>query len=161
MRPHEVMLISTTERFYNRQNTSILEMNYFHRFHSRSHRDSSCQHNGPHFATMSLLDESRWKKRGERYAMVITDDRRNAARLRSSTCYREQCSSRRMWTSMSTMHRETLYTSRVNRNFRCFEKKRQYKHRNGDDCITSILSDASKIGTVLQNIYIIDCALDF
>ncbi|GBM01391.1 Bone morphogenetic protein 5 [Araneus ventricosus] len=28
-------------------------------------------------------------------------------------------------------------------------KKRQYKHRNGDDCITSIFSDASKIGTVL------------
>ncbi|GBL90606.1 hypothetical protein AVEN_223690-1 [Araneus ventricosus] len=59
------------------------------------------------------------------------------------------CSSQRVWTSMSTMHRETSYTSRVNRNFRCFEKKRQYKHRNGDDCITLIFSDASKIGTVL------------
>ncbi|GBN95860.1 hypothetical protein AVEN_159827-1 [Araneus ventricosus] len=39
---------------------------------------------------MSLLDESRWKKHGERYATVITDDRGNAARLRSSMCDREQ-----------------------------------------------------------------------
>ncbi|GBO31460.1 hypothetical protein AVEN_173016-1 [Araneus ventricosus] len=100
---------------------------------------------------MSLLDESRWKKHGERYAMVITDDRENAARLRSSMHDREQCCSRRLWTSMSMMHRETSYTSWVNRNFRCFEKKRQYKHRNGDDCVTSIFSDASKICTVLSN----------
>ncbi|GBN57179.1 RNA 3'-terminal phosphate cyclase-like protein [Araneus ventricosus] len=60
---------------------------------------------------MSLLDESRWKKRGERYATVITDDGGNAAHLRSSMHDREQCCSRRLWTLMSTMHRETLYTS--------------------------------------------------
>ncbi|GBN44667.1 hypothetical protein AVEN_202981-1 [Araneus ventricosus] len=28
-------------------------------------------------------------------------------------------------------------------------KKQQYKHRNGEDCVTSIFSDASKIGTVV------------
>ncbi|GBN35278.1 hypothetical protein AVEN_125576-1 [Araneus ventricosus] len=39
---------------------------------------------------MSLLDESRWKKHGERYAMVITDDRGNTACLRSSMRDREQ-----------------------------------------------------------------------
>ncbi|GBN41190.1 hypothetical protein AVEN_170153-1 [Araneus ventricosus] len=33
--------------------------------------------------------------------------------------------------------------------FPMLRKKRQYKHRNGDDCVTSIFSDASKIGTVL------------
>ncbi|GBO31559.1 hypothetical protein AVEN_223042-2-1, partial [Araneus ventricosus] len=71
---------------------------------------------------MPLFDESRWKKHGERYATVIIDDRANATRLRSSMRDREQCSSRRLWTSMPTIHRETLYTSRVNRNFRCFEK---------------------------------------
>ncbi|GBL96505.1 hypothetical protein AVEN_229947-1 [Araneus ventricosus] len=30
-------------------------------------------------------------------------------------------------------------------------KKRQYRHRNGDDCVTSIFSDVSKIGTVLAD----------
>ncbi|GBN21293.1 hypothetical protein AVEN_4155-1 [Araneus ventricosus] len=69
---------------------------------------------------MYLLDESRWKKHGERYSTVITDDRGDV--LRSSMRDREQCSSRCVWTSMSTMLRETLYTSRVNRNFRCFEQ---------------------------------------
>ncbi|GBM68866.1 hypothetical protein AVEN_261839-1 [Araneus ventricosus] len=39
---------------------------------------------------MSRLDESRWKKHGERYATAITDDRRNASRLRSSMHDREQ-----------------------------------------------------------------------
>ncbi|GBN88107.1 hypothetical protein AVEN_191988-1 [Araneus ventricosus] len=34
--------------------------------------------------------------------------------------------------------------------FPMLRKKRQYKHRNGDDCVTSIFSDASKIGTVLS-----------
>ncbi|GBM05320.1 hypothetical protein AVEN_46862-1 [Araneus ventricosus] len=33
--------------------------------------------------------------------------------------------------------------------FPMLRKKRQYRHRNGDDCVTSIFSDASKIGTVL------------
>ncbi|GBM96021.1 hypothetical protein AVEN_226218-1 [Araneus ventricosus] len=33
--------------------------------------------------------------------------------------------------------------------FPMLRTKRQYKHRNGDDCVTSIFSDASKIGTVL------------
>ncbi|GBM88389.1 hypothetical protein AVEN_149445-1 [Araneus ventricosus] len=33
---------------------------------------------------MSLLDDSRWKKHGERYATVITDDRGNASCLRST-----------------------------------------------------------------------------
>ncbi|GBO25618.1 hypothetical protein AVEN_206053-1 [Araneus ventricosus] len=33
--------------------------------------------------------------------------------------------------------------------FLMLREKRQYKHRNGDYCVTSILSDASKIGTVL------------
>ncbi|GBN68637.1 hypothetical protein AVEN_136492-1 [Araneus ventricosus] len=79
-------------------------------------------------------------------ATVITDNRGNASRLRSSMRDREQCSSRGLWTSMSTMHRETSYTSRE---FPMLRKKRQYKHRNGDDCVTSIFSDASKIGTVL------------
>ncbi|GBO13317.1 hypothetical protein AVEN_136510-1, partial [Araneus ventricosus] len=46
---------------------------------------------------MSLLDESRWKKHGERYATVITDDRGNVSRLRSSMRDREQCSSRCVW----------------------------------------------------------------
>ncbi|GBN31736.1 hypothetical protein AVEN_82-1 [Araneus ventricosus] len=39
---------------------------------------------------MSRLDESRWKKHGERYATAITDDRGNASRLRSSMHDREQ-----------------------------------------------------------------------
>ncbi|GBO16981.1 hypothetical protein AVEN_47919-1 [Araneus ventricosus] len=39
---------------------------------------------------MSRLDESRWKKHGERYAAAITDDRGNASRLRSSMHDREQ-----------------------------------------------------------------------
>ncbi|GBM89794.1 hypothetical protein AVEN_175374-1 [Araneus ventricosus] len=39
---------------------------------------------------MSLLDESRWKKHGERYATVITDDRGNASHLRLSMRDREQ-----------------------------------------------------------------------
>ncbi|GBM05098.1 hypothetical protein AVEN_210807-1 [Araneus ventricosus] len=39
---------------------------------------------------MSRLDESRWKKHGERYATAITDDRGNASRLRSSMRNREQ-----------------------------------------------------------------------
>ncbi|GBN00811.1 hypothetical protein AVEN_37413-1 [Araneus ventricosus] len=60
---------------------------------------------------MSLLDKSRWKKHEERYATVITDDQRNDVCLRSSMCEREQCSLRRLWTSMSMMHWETLYTS--------------------------------------------------
>ncbi|GBM99039.1 hypothetical protein AVEN_36253-1 [Araneus ventricosus] len=33
--------------------------------------------------------------------------------------------------------------------FPMFRRKLQYKHRNGDDCVTSTFSDASKIGTVL------------
>ncbi|GBN26015.1 hypothetical protein AVEN_142442-1 [Araneus ventricosus] len=33
--------------------------------------------------------------------------------------------------------------------FPMLRKKRQYRHRNGDDCVTSIFFDASKIGTVL------------
>ncbi|GBN84377.1 hypothetical protein AVEN_59796-1, partial [Araneus ventricosus] len=33
--------------------------------------------------------------------------------------------------------------------FPMLRKKRQYKHRNGDDCVTSIFFDASEIGTVL------------
>ncbi|GBN12011.1 hypothetical protein AVEN_179913-1 [Araneus ventricosus] len=34
--------------------------------------------------------------------------------------------------------------------FPMLRKKRQYKHRNGDDCVTSIFFDASEIGTVLN-----------
>ncbi|GBN44784.1 hypothetical protein AVEN_6156-1 [Araneus ventricosus] len=34
--------------------------------------------------------------------------------------------------------------------FPMLRKKRQYKHRNGDDCVTSIFFDASEIGTVLM-----------
>ncbi|GBM50843.1 hypothetical protein AVEN_140946-1 [Araneus ventricosus] len=34
--------------------------------------------------------------------------------------------------------------------FPMLRKKRQYRHRNGDDCVTSIFSNASKIGTVLN-----------
>ncbi|GBN26227.1 hypothetical protein AVEN_9669-1 [Araneus ventricosus] len=33
--------------------------------------------------------------------------------------------------------------------FPMLRKNRQYKHRNSDDCVTSIFSDASEIGTVL------------
>ncbi|GBN87801.1 hypothetical protein AVEN_261610-1 [Araneus ventricosus] len=97
---------------------------------------------------MSRLDESRWKKHGERYAAAITDDRGNASRLRSSMHDQEQL----------------LFAARVDidvydasgniagkSEFPMLRKKRQYKHRNGDDCITSIFSDASKIGTVLVN----------
>ncbi|GBM93518.1 hypothetical protein AVEN_168009-1 [Araneus ventricosus] len=94
---------------------------------------------------MSLLDESRWKKHEERYVTVITDDRGNAARLRSSMRDREQL----------------LFAARVDiddasgniagkSEFPMLRKKRQYKHRNGDDSVTSIFSDASKIGTVLM-----------
>ncbi|GBM57350.1 hypothetical protein AVEN_131404-1 [Araneus ventricosus] len=39
---------------------------------------------------MSPIDESRWKKHGERWATVTTDDRGNAACLRSSMRDREQ-----------------------------------------------------------------------
>ncbi|GBM20818.1 hypothetical protein AVEN_108263-1 [Araneus ventricosus] len=101
---------------------------------------------------MSRLDESRWKKHGERYATAITDDRGNASRLRSSMHDREQL----------------LFAARVDIDvygasgnivhiagkweFPMLRKKRQYKHRNGDDCITSIFSDASKIGTVLVRV---------
>ncbi|GBL96839.1 hypothetical protein AVEN_112929-1 [Araneus ventricosus] len=92
---------------------------------------------------MSLLDESHWKKHGERYAKVITDDRGSSMRDR------EQCSSWRLWTSMSPIHRETLYASRGKSEFLMLRKNRQYKHRNGDDRVTSMFSDASKIGTVL------------
>ncbi|GBN67323.1 hypothetical protein AVEN_160987-1 [Araneus ventricosus] len=35
--------------------------------------------------------------------------------------------------------------------FPMLRKKRQYKNRNGDDCVTSIFCDASKIGTVLSD----------
>ncbi|GBN57478.1 hypothetical protein AVEN_99731-1 [Araneus ventricosus] len=41
--------------------------------------------------------------------------------------------------------------------FLMLRKKRQYKHRNGDDCVTSIFSDASKIGTVLALKFIGSC----
>ncbi|GBO17115.1 hypothetical protein AVEN_38927-1 [Araneus ventricosus] len=103
-------------------------MSYFHRFHSRSHRDSSCQHNDSHFAT-SLLDESRWDKHRERYATIITDDRGNDSRLRSSMRDREQL----------------LFAARVDidvydasRNIAGISeftmlRRKQYKHRNGDD----------------------------
>ncbi|GBN59046.1 hypothetical protein AVEN_220290-1 [Araneus ventricosus] len=98
---------------------------------------------------MSLLDESRWKKHGERYATVITDDRRNAARLLSSMCDREQL----LFAALVDID---VYDASGNivhiagkSEFPMLRKKRQYKHRNSDDCVTSIFSDASKIGTVL------------
>ncbi|GBM15851.1 hypothetical protein AVEN_260129-1 [Araneus ventricosus] len=37
--------------------------------------------------------------------------------------------------------------------FPMLRRKRQYKHRKGDDCVTSIFSDASKIGTVNIDIF--------
>ncbi|GBM03153.1 hypothetical protein AVEN_70578-1 [Araneus ventricosus] len=95
------------------------------------------------------MSQSRWKKHGERYATVITDDRGNAARLRSSMCDREQL----LFAALVDID---VYDASGNivhiagkSEFPMLRKKRQYKHRNSDDCVTSIFSDASKIGTVL------------
>ncbi|GBM97218.1 hypothetical protein AVEN_27045-1 [Araneus ventricosus] len=116
-------------------------MSYFHRFHSRSHRDSSCQHNDPHFATyMSLLDESRWKKHGERYATLITDERGNAVRLRSSMRDREQLLfAARVDIDVYDASGNIVHIAGKSE-FPMLRKKRQYKHRNSDDCVTSIFS---------------------
>ncbi|GBM60077.1 Uncharacterized protein K02A2.6 [Araneus ventricosus] len=68
----------------NRQNTSLPQFSrgvIFIRGHIGIHRVSTTIRTSQR---MSLLYESRWKKHGERYATVITDDRGNAARLRSS-----------------------------------------------------------------------------
>ncbi|GBL83123.1 hypothetical protein AVEN_68984-1 [Araneus ventricosus] len=99
---------------------------------------------------MSLLDESRWKKHGERYATVITDDPGNAGRLRSSMRDREKL----LFAACVDID---VYDASGNivhiagkSEFPMLRKKRQYKHRNGDYCVTSIFSDASKIGTVLS-----------
>ncbi|GBN84884.1 hypothetical protein AVEN_108306-1 [Araneus ventricosus] len=98
---------------------------------------------------MSLLDESRWKKHGERYATVITDDRANAARLRSSMCDREQLLfAARVDIDVYDTSGNIVHIAGKSE-FPMLRKTRQYKHRNGDDCVTSIFSDASKIGTVL------------
>ncbi|GBO25988.1 hypothetical protein AVEN_8786-1 [Araneus ventricosus] len=79
-----------TKRFYNRQNTSLPQFSrrvIFIRSHIGSHRVSTTIRTSQR---MSLFDESRWKKHGERYATVITDNRGNAACLRSSMRDREQ-----------------------------------------------------------------------
>ncbi|GBL80066.1 hypothetical protein AVEN_186251-1 [Araneus ventricosus] len=98
---------------------------------------------------MPLLDESRWKKHGERFATVITDGRRNASPLRLSIRDRE----RLLFAASVDID---VYDASGNivhiagkSEFPMLREKRQCKHRNGDDCVTSILSDASKIGTVL------------
>ncbi|GBM27892.1 hypothetical protein AVEN_256689-1 [Araneus ventricosus] len=98
---------------------------------------------------MSRLDESRWKKHGERYATAITDDRGNASRLRSSMRDREQLLfAARVDIDVYDASGNIVHIAGKSE-FPMLRKKRQYKHRNGDDCITSIFSDASKIGTVL------------
>ncbi|GBN69903.1 hypothetical protein AVEN_62902-1 [Araneus ventricosus] len=99
---------------------------------------------------MSLLDESRWKKHGERYATVITDDRGNAARLRSSMRDREQLLfAARVDIDVYDTSGNIVHIAGKSE-FPMLRKTRQYRHRNGDDCVTSIFSDASKIGTVLM-----------
>ncbi|GBM53232.1 hypothetical protein AVEN_14248-1 [Araneus ventricosus] len=69
-----------TERFYNRQNTSLPQSSFL-----GIHRVSTTIRTSQR---MPLLDV--WKKHEERYATVIADDRGNAARLRSSMRDREQ-----------------------------------------------------------------------
>ncbi|GBM04899.1 hypothetical protein AVEN_252836-1 [Araneus ventricosus] len=92
---------------------------------------------------MSLLDESRWKKHEERYATVITADRG------SSMCDREQLLfAARVDIDVYDASGNIVHIAGKSE-FSMLRKKRQYKHRNGDDCVTSIFSDASKIGTVL------------
>ncbi|GBM56298.1 hypothetical protein AVEN_125054-1 [Araneus ventricosus] len=94
---------------------------------------------------MSLLDESRWKKHGERYATVITD----AARLLSSMRDREQLLfAARVDIDVYDTSGNIVHIAGKSE-FPMLRKTRQYRHRNGDDCVTSIFSDASKIGTVL------------
>ncbi|GBM68727.1 hypothetical protein AVEN_231456-1 [Araneus ventricosus] len=72
-------------------------------------------------------------------------DRGNAARLRSSMRDREQLLIIDVYDASGNI----LHIAGKSE-LPMLRKKRPYKHRNGDDCVTSIFSDASKIGTVLQ-----------
>ncbi|GBN92912.1 hypothetical protein AVEN_15731-1 [Araneus ventricosus] len=101
---------------------------------------------------LSLFDESQCTKYGERYATVITDDRGNASRLQSSMHNQEQlrfvaCVDIDVYDASGNIVHIAGKSE-----FLMLRKKRQYKHRNSNDCITSIFSDASKIGTVLTSI---------
>ncbi|GBM74374.1 hypothetical protein AVEN_199255-1 [Araneus ventricosus] len=98
---------------------------------------------------MSLLDESRWKKHGERYATVFTDGWGNAARLRSSMRDLEQLLfAARVDIDVYDASGNIVHIAGKSE-FPMLRKKRQYKNRNGDDCVTSIFSDASKISSFL------------
>ncbi|GBN19253.1 hypothetical protein AVEN_263618-1 [Araneus ventricosus] len=140
-----------TERFYNRQTLRFLNSRevifiVFIRGHIGIHRVSTTIRTSQR---MSLLDESRWKKHGERYATVITDDRGNASSVRLLMRDREQLLfAARVDIDVYDASGNIVHIAGKSE-FPMLREKRQYKHRNGDDCITSILSDASKIGTVL------------
>ncbi|GBM93658.1 hypothetical protein AVEN_132442-1 [Araneus ventricosus] len=89
------------------------------------------------------------RKHGERYATVITDDRGNASRLRSLMRDREQLLfAARVDIDVCDAPGNIVHIAGKSE-FPMLRKKRQCKHRKGDDCVTSIFSDASKIGTVL------------
>ncbi|GBM23841.1 hypothetical protein AVEN_91168-1 [Araneus ventricosus] len=109
---------------------------------------------------MSRLDESRWKKHGGKYATAITDDRGNASRLRSSMHDREQLLfAARVDIDVYDASGNNVHIAGKS-DFQMLRKKRQYKHRNGDDCITSIFSNASKIGPVLAStVLFVKCLL--
>ncbi|GBM16213.1 hypothetical protein AVEN_126468-1 [Araneus ventricosus] len=92
---------------------------------------------------MSLLDESRWKKYGERYANAISDDRGTSMRDREQLLFAARVNIDVYDASGNIVHIASKSE------FPMLRKKRQYKHRNGDECVTAIFSDASKIGTVL------------
>ncbi|GBM94838.1 hypothetical protein AVEN_85741-1 [Araneus ventricosus] len=98
---------------------------------------------------MSRLDESRWKKHGERYSTVITHDRGLITTpavidARSGT----MLFAARVDIDIYDASGKIVHIAGKSE-FPMFRRKRQYKHRNGDDCVTSTFSDASKIGTVL------------
>ncbi|GBO33799.1 hypothetical protein AVEN_96285-1 [Araneus ventricosus] len=85
----------------------------------------------------------------ERYATVVTDDQGNTSRVQSSMRDREQL----LFAARVDIDVYDVSGNIVNiagkSEFPMLRGKRKYKHRNGDDCVTSIFSDASKIGTVL------------
>ncbi|GBN48534.1 hypothetical protein AVEN_228313-1 [Araneus ventricosus] len=91
----------------------------------------------------SLLDESRWNH-------FPTDDRGNA--LREKLAVIEGRSGTIRFAASADIDVYDASGNIANKSeFPMLRKKRQYKHRNGDDCVTSIFSDASKIGTVLKH----------